>query len=108
MESGGGHAGIRELVVAGRTILRSRFIDCSYDTLKVILKGGDQIGRTILDFDRIAHLPDTWVSRVREPVRLGHLYLLVLDFGKWPILDECIEVTGVGDPLVGRVEHWLN
>lgn len=91
----------------GFTTSKSRFIECSYDVVKAIRKGDGGMGRTILDFDYFVHMPDTYVSLVRKPLEPGRVCLVVLDFGKWPILERCIEVTGADDPLVRQVEGWL-
>jgi len=85
-----------------------RWVHCYFTPLKTLRPGRGRPGRTLLDDESFTHLPDHWYSPVRELLKEGHVYLVVVDLApKWPILEKCAEVSGKDDPLVRQVETWL-
>jgi len=88
----------------GATIFGDRFVTTYFTAIKTY-RPGRWSDRPILPHTYFADVSNLW--HTAQLLEKEHEYLVVLDMGKWPLLDRCIEVKGIDDPIVEQAEAWL-
>ena len=88
---------------------RQRFVRYYISAAKVY-RPGEHWGRPLLPTEWFVHCPDHWREPVKELLRDGETYLVLLEphfLGKWPMLERAVQVSGPEDPLAGQVTAWI-